>query len=111
MDDKEILEKASSKKVFVGEMEKEKINKSCWIANVVAVVIAVALIVAEGALGHFSSVYAISSVCYAWASVFYFMQFFVAKRKYVGIMIGAILDLFAFLTMIVFYILKCVGTM
>lgn len=109
MENKEILEKASAKTPIVGEMEKAKINTSCWIANVVAVVFAVALIIVEGALGHFSSMYAIGAVCYAWAAVFHFMQFFVAKRKLVGIMVGAILHTLGFAIMMVFYVLLATG--
>ena len=33
MEKEEILQKAQSKKAVVGEMEKAKINKSCWIAT------------------------------------------------------------------------------
>ena len=109
MENKEILEKARLKPDQVGEMEKTKINKSCWIANVVAVTVAITLMIIEGALGHFSAIYAIGAVCYGWASVFYFMQFFVAKRRYVGIMIGAVLHGVAFVAMITLYILINVG--
>ena len=49
MEKEEILEKVKGKKVFVGEMERSKINKSCWIANIVAVVVATALMITLGA--------------------------------------------------------------
>ena len=58
----EILAKASEKKAIVGEAEKVKINKSCWIANIVAVVIAVMFMVVEGLLGHFSTIYVLGVV-------------------------------------------------
>lgn len=37
---KEILEKAQSKKVYVGEMEKQKIDKSNWIAVIATGIVA-----------------------------------------------------------------------
>ena len=110
MDREEILEKASKKKVYVGEMEKAKINKSSWIAIVVAGIIAVALMVIEGLLGHFTAIYAIASVCFTWASVFYFCQFFIAKRPY-GVLIGAILESIGAIIMITLYILFNVGVL
>ena len=50
MERDEILEKAQKKKVYVGEMEKSKINKSNWIALIVAQVLAVVLMIIEGCL-------------------------------------------------------------
>lgn len=108
MNNNEILKKASHKKAYVGEMEKERINKSCWIGNVVAVVLAVAFMIAEGAFSRFSSVYALGVVCYAWASVFYFCQFFIAKRPW-QVLIGAVLHGTAALVMMTFYILTAWG--
>ena len=61
-------------------MERAKINKSCWIGNIVAVIVAVAFMVIEGTIGHFTAIYAIASICMIWASVFYFCQYFIAKR-------------------------------
>ena len=89
-------------------MERAKINKSCWIGNISAVILAVILIVIEGALGHPSGIYAIAAICFAWASVFYFCQYFIAKRP-VGVLIGGILDVFGCLIMITNYILVNVG--
>jgi len=110
MEKQEILEKAQSKKTIVGEMEKTKINKSCWIGNIVACILAVILMVIEGALGHFTAIYAIAMICFVWASVFYFCQFFIAKRPY-GVLIGAILEAIGAVTMIVLYILFNVGVL
>lgn len=108
MEREEILQKAQKKKEIVGEMEKQKINKSCWIGNIAAVVVAVALMVIEGALGHYTSIYAIATVCFIWASVFYFCQYFIAKRPY-GVLIGAILEAIGAMTMITFFILFNIG--
>ena len=110
MDREEILEKASKKKALVGEMEKSKINKSNWIAIIVVGFIAVALMIIEGALGHFSSIYAIATICFSWASVFYFCQYFIAKRPY-GVLIGAILEGLGAIIMITLYILFNVGVL
>lgn len=107
----EILQKAQKEKDIVGEMEKAKINKSCWIANIAAVIFAVALMILEGALGHFTSIYAISFICFVWASVFYFCQYFVAKRRYFGILLGAVLEALGAATMLTLFILTCVGVM
>ena len=108
MDKEEILEKSQKQKVVVGEMEQQKINKSSWISLVVACVIAVAFMIVEGALGHFSSVYAIASVCFVWAAVFYALQFFLAKRPW-QVLIGAILEGLAGIFFIVRFVLDVTG--
>lgn len=110
MEKQEILDKASKKKAVVGEMEKVKINKSCWIGNIVACIVAVILMVIEGLLGHFTAIYAIAMVCFTWASVFYFCQYFIAKRPY-GVLIGAVLEALGAITMIVIYILFNLGVL
>ncbi len=107
MEKEEILEKAR-KKHPVGEMEEKKINKSSWIALIVAVVAAVALMIVEGCLGHFSAIFAIATICFIWASVFYFCQYFVAKRPW-QVLIGAILEGLGGIAMIVLYILFNLG--
>ena len=106
----EILEKATKKKVVVGEMEKAKINKSNWISLIVAGIFAVILMVVEGVLGHFTAIYALASVCFMWASVFYFCQYFIAKRPY-GVLIGAILEGLGAIAMITLYILFNLGVL
>ena len=108
MERNEILAKASEKKAIVGEAEKGKINKSCWIANIVAVAIAVVLMVVEGLLEHFSAIYVLGLVCSTWASVFYFLQYFVAKRPK-GVLIGGILYALGSAIWLVFYILYSAG--
>ena len=104
MNKNEVLEKVQKKKVFIGEMEKTKINKSCWIGNIVACIVAVALMIVEGLFKHFTSIYAIGFVCFTWASVFYFCQYFIAKRPW-QVLIGAILETLGALVMLLFYIL------
>ncbi len=110
MEKSEVLEKAKSKKAIIGEMEKQKINKSNWISVVVACVVAVTFMIIEGALGHYTSIYAISSICFIWASVFYFCQYFVAKRPW-QVLIGAVLEALGACAMITLYILTNVGIM
>ena len=110
MEKEEILEKVKGKKVFVGEMERSKINKSCWIANIVAVVVATALMITLGALGNFVGLYAIASVCLIWASVFYFCQYFIAKRPW-QVLIGAVLNGIGAIIMFTFFILYSIGVL
>lgn len=110
MEKEEILEKASKKKVVVGEMEQQKVNKGGWIALVVAGILAVAFIIVEGAMGNFTGLYAIAAVCYAWASVMYFCQYFIAHRPW-QVLIGAVLHGLAFCGMLTLYILTYVGVM
>jgi len=66
--------------------------------------------VVEGLLGHFPAIYAIGAVCFTWASVFYFCQFFIAKRPY-GVLIGAILESIGAITMITLYVLFNLGVL
>ena len=108
MKKEEVLEKAQSKRDVVGEMEREKLGKSAMISLLCAGIAAIALIVVEGALGHFSAVYAIASICFLWASVFYSLQFFLAKRPW-PVLIGAILEGLAFAFFLVRYILCVTG--
>lgn len=108
MEKEEVLKKVSEKKAVIGEMEKTKINSGNWIAVIVTLTFAVAMIITEGVLGHFSAIYAIAGVCYLWASTFYFIQFFKARRPW-PVLIGAVLHGLAFITMIVLYILYNVG--
>ena len=61
--------------------------------------------IVEGALGHYTSIFALVGVCYAWASVLYFCQFFLAKRPW-PVLIGVILHDAAFITMLTLYIIS-----
>lgn len=108
MKKEEILQKAA-KKHPVGEMESAKINKSSWIALIIAVVAAVVFMIVEGVLKHYSAIFAIAFICLIWASVFYFCQFFVAKRRYAGILIGAAFESLGAIAMLTFYILFNIG--
>lgn len=89
---------------------KAKINKSCWIANIVAVIVATVLMITLGAMGVFTGLYAIGSVCFIWASVFYFCQYFIAKRPW-QVLIGGVLDAIGAGIMICFFILYSVGVL
>ena len=106
MEKEEILEKSKSKKALVGEMERQKTNKGSWIALIFAGVIALALIITMCALGNFVGGLAVAGVCYGWASVQYFCQYFIAKRPW-PVLIGAVLHGLAFVASIVFFILFC----
>ena len=110
MEKEKILEKAKSKKAIVGEMEKVKINKSCWIANIVAVIVATAFMITLGAIGQFMGLYAIGFICFIWASVFYFCQYFLAKRPW-QVLIGAVLDSIGAIIMMTFFILYSIGVL
>jgi len=110
MEKEEVLKKAKSKKALVGEMEKQKLNKGNWISIISAGILAVGLMIVEGLLGHFSAIYAIASICYLWAGVFYLCQYFIAKRP-ATVLIGAVLHLLAFCTMITLYVLKNLGVL
>lgn len=106
MEKEEILKRSQKEKPsLVGEMEKQKINNGNWIALIVAGVIAVAFMIVEGALGHFQAIFAISGICYAWASVMYFCQFFLAKRPW-QVLIGGVLHGLAFIAMITLYVIS-----
>ena len=109
MDKETILSKAN-KKVQVGEMEKQKINSGNWIAIIIACVIAVAFMIVEGCLGHHTAIFALGAVCFGWASSFYFMQYFKAKRPW-QVLIGAVLEAVGFATMVTLYILFNVGVL
>lgn len=108
MEKEEVLNKASKKKsAAVGEMEASRINKGNWIAVICAGVVAVAFMIVEGIMGHYSAIFAISAVCYLWASVLYICQFVLAKRPW-PVLIGAILHGLAFCLMIALYVVSIV---
>lgn len=91
MERNEILENASHKKAVVGEMEREKISKSSWIATLIMSVFGIAMIIVCGALKHFAAVYAIASLLFLWPCIFYTLQYFLAKRPW-QVLIGSILE-------------------
>lgn len=106
MEKEEILKKSQKEKpALVGEMEVQKTNKGNWIALITAGVVAVVFMIIEGALGHYTSIFALASVCYAWASILYFCQYFLAKRPW-QVLIGGVLHGLAFCTMIALYIIS-----
>ena len=110
MDKNEILNKASSKKVVVGEMERQKINSGNWIALLFAGITAITFMIIEGILGHFSAIYALGAVCYGWAMSFFICQYFIAKRPW-QVLIGAVLHGIGFGAMITLYILRTTGVL
>jgi len=108
MEKQEILEKAQSKKAIVGEMEKAKINKSNWISLIVTGIVAVLFIVLEAIQGRRAVCFAIGAICFIWASVFYFCQYFIAKRPK-GVLYGAIAETLGAIIMVLNYILCWTG--
>ena len=108
MNKNEILEKAGKKKAVVGEMEKEKVSKSTWISLLVAGIVAIGFIIIEALLLHASAAYAIATICLLWASVFYALQYFLAKRPW-PVLIGAVLEGLACVFFLVRYILCVTG--
>lgn len=108
MEREEILEKSKrTKPALVGEMENTKTNKGNWIAVIAAGVFAVVIMILFGVFGHYSSIFAVASICYLWASVFYTCQFILAKRPW-PVLFGSVLHGLAFVAMVVLYILSSV---
>ena len=107
MKKEEILEKAK-KKVYVGEMEKQKINSGNWIAIIVAGIVAIGFIIAEACLGHKSSCFMIGAICFAWAFSFYLMQMIKTHRSK-WLLIGVIGEGLGFAIMLTNYILSLCG--
>ncbi len=110
MEREEILKKAQGNKDKIGEMERKKVSKSNWIAVIATGILAVIFMFGEGFNGHRTAVYALAAVCFTWASVFYFCQYFVAKRPW-QVLIGATLEAIGAITMITLYILFSVGVL
>lgn len=109
MNNKEILEKTSSKKALVGEYENQGINKSNWISVIATGIVAVVFIIVFGALNMKEVCFAIGAICFTWASVFYFCQYFVAGRRFAGILIGAVLEALGVVAMTTCFALTVVG--
>ncbi len=108
MEKDEVLDKVKKKKpAVIGEMESSKINKGNWIAVISAGALAVVLMIVEGAMGHYSAIFAISAICYLWASILYVCQYVLAKRPW-QVLIGAVLHGLACLAMIALYIVSLV---
>ena len=108
MDREEVLQKTSNKKAYVGEMEKEKIGKCIDIALIATGVIAVAFIIVLALLQNAAGAFAIVSICFFWAGLFYTLQFFIAKRPW-PVLIGSVLDGLAFIFFLIRFILFVTG--
>lgn len=106
--EKKVLENIQGEKSALDESEKSKISKACWIATIVSCGIAVILMIIEGVMGNYTSIYALGSVCFMWASVFYFCQYFIVRKSW-PIMLGAILESLGAVIMMTFYILFSAG--
>lgn len=108
MEKDEILKKASSKKALVGEMEKQKMDLGIKISLIFAGVLAIVFICLECAKQNYAAGLAIGSICYGWASMQYFFQFFMAKRPW-PVLFGAVLHGLAFVACVVLYSLFSFG--
>lgn len=108
MDKEEVLKKVQAKKDNVGEMERTKINRANWISVIATGVVAIAFIIVFGCLRMKAVCFAIGAICFVWPSVFYFCQYFIAKRP-VGVLVGAIFESFGFLVMLTNFILSLCG--
>lgn len=110
MEKDEILKRAQSNKDVIGEMERKKTSKANWIAVICTGILAVIFMITEGIRGNRPPIYALAAVCFTWASVFYFCQYFVAKRPW-QVLIGAVLEAIGAITMIVLYVLFSLGVL
>ena len=104
MENKEVLneEKQENKDV--------KRKPPFWYCNVVACLVAIALMITEYVLGNYSAIYAIGMVCFTWSSLFYFSQYFKVKKRKLTLVV-AILETSGLLLSIVCYILYTVGVL
>ena len=109
MEREDILKKAQLDNDKIGEMERKKTSKANWIAVISTAVLAIVFMFTEGFRGNRCAVYAFAAICFTWASVFYFCQYFIAKRRHIGILLGAIGELFGALIMLTNCILAIVG--
>jgi hypothetical protein len=71
--------------------------------------VAVAFIIVFACLNMKEVCFAIGAICFTWASVFYFCQYFVAGRRFAGILIGAILEAIGMITMTTLFALTVTG--
>ncbi len=110
MNKDEILKKAQLGNDKIGEMERKKTSKANWIAVVSTGILAVIFMITEGIQGNRTPIYALGAICFTWASVFYFCQYFVAKRPW-QVLIGASLEAIGAITMITLYILFSIGVL
>ena len=110
MEREDILKKAQENKDKIGEMERKKTSKANWIAVISTAVLAIVFMFTEGFRGNRCAVYAFAAICFTWASVFYFCQYFVAKRPW-QVLIGASLEAIGAITMITLYILFSIGVL
>ena len=96
------------KNTEIVEQTQKKSNKINWISIIVAGCLAIALMVVEGVFEHATSIFAMSAICFTWASAYYFCQFFIAKRKW-QVLIGASLEGLGALVMLTNFILCLAG--
>ncbi|MBQ9782874.1 MAG: hypothetical protein IJW26_06830 [Clostridia bacterium] len=109
MDKNEVLKKAQSKQSVIGEYENQKLSISNWISVIVTGIVALAFIIVFAILNQKSVCFAIGAICFSWATTFYFCQYFIAKRKHLGILLGAIFELIGALIMVTNFILAFAG--
>jgi pheromone shutdown protein TraB len=107
MENKKDIKKAQKQEIAIIE-DKEKTYKACMMASIVACSLAVILMILEGVIGNYTSLYALASVCFMWGSVFGFCRYFLAKKQ-LTVLMCAIIGALGAITMIVLYILFSAG--
>ena len=90
-------------------MEHSKIHKSNWIAIIITGVLAIIFMEILVFLKNKAAIFAIATLCYTWATTFYFCQYFIAKRRHWGILNRSVLELIGALCMLICFILSVVG--
>lgn len=110
MEREEILERAK-KRYPVGESEDRGLYKSLRISLIAVGSIAVLTMIFLGLIRNFTGLYFIGFLCMLWASVFYFLQYSVAKRRYFGIILGGVLCLLGSATYLTFALLFSFGVL
>ncbi len=89
------------------ETMKKRQMQSYRIGLLSAIGLAIILIIVEGCLGHFSSIFALACICFTWGAVYYILQFCLVKREWAVLTIG-IVDAVIALAMFVFFIMSLI---
>ncbi len=102
------MEKQDNKKSVKQEIDlPTRQRRSHLIGLLSAMGLAIVLVIVEGCLGHFSSIFALACVCFTWAGVYYILQFCLVKRDWQTLVVG-IVDAIIALTLFVFFIMALV---
>ena len=108
MEKQEVLVCMQNKKVTSRGEDSLKVDKSCLIATIVACSLAIVLMIIEGIMGNYTSLYALGSVCFIWTGVYQFCRYFLRNRNITLLITGVLFALGA-IAMILLYILFSAG--